>query len=76
MFDSPESRFNGNVWVMNMRARFKEWRDALGTNKVEVSGSEGGPIQLESVVLAMAQASARKLNQGDTAIPVESEKLS
>lgn len=35
--------FNGSVWAKNMGARFKdEWGDS---NKVELTGAGGGPVQ-------------------------------
>jgi hypothetical protein len=66
----PPSEVACIFWLKNRQP--KKWRDK---QDVSISNPDGTGL-LDGVIIAMAQASARKLNQGGAVIPVESEKLS
>jgi hypothetical protein len=43
--------FNGSVWSRSMAARFpRDWREQKG---VELTGANGGPVQVEAIAIEM-----------------------
>lgn len=57
MFDSKESKFNEKLWAINVYNRFPEtWRDR---RSIEITGADGGPIELASVDQLRAELERR-----------------